>query len=86
MYLLAKEVISRYCSTRGLQYFAVFCGVDFLLLYKVIEKKIKIEAISYTFIFQCMYFRSAHNLFRSLNQNIQIFHCDDKLVCQFDMI
>jgi len=34
MYLLAKEVISRYCSTGGLQYFAVSCGVDFLLLYK----------------------------------------------------
>ena len=34
MYLLAKEVISRYCSTGFLQYFAVSCGVDFLLLYK----------------------------------------------------
>ena len=34
MYLLAKEVISRYCSTRFLPYFAVSCGVDFLLLYK----------------------------------------------------
>ena len=31
MYPLAKEVISRYCSTGGLQYFAVSCGVDFLL-------------------------------------------------------
>ena len=34
MYILAKEVISRYCSTGFLQYFAVSCGVDFLLLYK----------------------------------------------------
>lgn len=34
MYLLAKEVISRYCSTGSLLYFAVSCGVDFLLLYK----------------------------------------------------
>lgn len=34
MYLLAKEVISRYCSTGGLQYFAVSCGVDFLLFHK----------------------------------------------------
>lgn len=34
MYLLAKEVISRYCSTGFLQYFAVSCGVDFLLFYK----------------------------------------------------
>lgn len=31
MYLLAKNVISRYCSTGGLLYFAVSCGVDFLL-------------------------------------------------------
>jgi len=34
MYLLAKDVISRYCSTGGLLHFAVSCGADFLLLYK----------------------------------------------------
>ena len=33
-YIFKKEVISRYCSTGSLLYFAVSCGVDFLLLYK----------------------------------------------------